>query len=48
MGADTDTTITSGTGLTNLLNILRIAGTTDLTVGTDAIDIGTMTEKASY
>lgn len=49
MGADNATSIASGSaGYSNLLSILRIESLDDLTVGSDAITIGSMTEKASY
>ena len=49
MGADENTALTAGTaGRTNLLAILQIDALTDLDVGSDSIDIGTMTTKASY
>lgn len=49
MGADNNTSIAAGTvGGSNILAILRIGALTDLNVGSDAITVGTMTEKASY
>jgi type IV pilus assembly protein PilA len=49
MGANTNTIISSGAGLTNLLAVLKIDGLTDLTVDGTTISIGDMGgTKASY
>jgi type IV pilus assembly protein PilA len=49
IGADNNTSIAAGTaGYSNILSILRIDSLTALNVGSDAIDIGSMTTKAAY
>jgi prepilin-type N-terminal cleavage/methylation domain-containing protein len=48
MGADDQTDISTDPGLKNLLDVLQIEGTSDLKIGETEINIGSMTNKATY